>query len=224
MNSSKFTQLPVDIAKLLLVHLNFKEIYRFLRISERYHQLLYDENLWSLYAKVNNHITSIKDHEMLNYFGCYENSSFFTCVGRCFNWPTYLAPLDRSLEVTHNHKRSYFDREDMEKIFFKKTVQIEIPHRGRPENLLHNILKHKLDRDKKIITLRPNTPVGSSLQHTLFEIYREMYDLTDQEMSKHLEHLGINLSKYEKEILGNLFDITYSRKKKIYLLDIDDPI
>ncbi len=231
--SSKFTQLPTDLVKLLLVHLNFKEIYRFLRISERYHQLVHDENLWSLYAKTKNRPASLRDHALLDHFGYFVNPSFHFDDDAQMSWYTHMAPSAKySMDVTVNGRDERFDTEQFDKIFFRGAVRIQVPHRGRPETLPRDLVpepnmmirheaEERLDKNKKTFTLEPDTSVGSTLKHVLEQIYKNMYDLKDTEINKSLSDFGIHLTDDEVIQYGCLYEIEYNKKTGIYSTHID---
>jgi hypothetical protein len=216
--SSKFEQLPTDLVKLLLVHLSFEEIYRFVKLSSKYHKLSDDEHLWRLYAESRHEPSNMKKMAIYNYLGHFEYSGFGgEEEDSGFSWLTYMSPLKKSIRHIRSSYVDYLGEKTGQKIFFKKEVIIEYPYRGRPEKLPKDFVdnsgrrKNKLFTPNKKFVLKPNTCVGSTLLHVLLEVYKHMYDLKDDELGKNITDFGISWTKEERRHLGELYDFDHGR-------------
>ncbi len=212
--ANKFILLPIDLVKLLLVYLKFEEIYRFIKISKKYHKISNDEKFWIIYTKSRKLPTTIKDLVLLNYLGYSKKEGFeFSRKNDVVIWHCCLSPLkEGSIEVLDIPRRiegmeeitydvGILSRKDRRKIIFREAIKLRIPHKGR---------LGKLQNEFILFCLEPNTPVGSTLEHVFTEIYRKIYDLTDDEIVEDLDGIVLDKTEY-------LRDITYDRNENIYI-------
>ncbi len=219
--AGKFNNLPPDIIRLLLVCLDFCDIYSFFRMSKKYYRLSDDESFWKSYSITRELPVSLKDQALLDYLGHFkDNRLVIDDSGDTIEWLTSQSPSINSVDINRTEYRDFISERDLKEIFFRKEVTMQVPYRGRPEKLQKNAKRDKLDRRKKIFILKPNTSVGSTLKHVFNEIYKNMYNLKDDEISKDLETLGIQLSDKEKLEYGLIYDIVNDRENGYYKIKI----
>ncbi len=181
---SYFDNLPRDALILVLLELPYAEIAKKCKLSKKVNSLCNDERFWRQYAENKG---LVKDREsdtwkqtaIINYLGRYYPNKDGYLLSE-IQWTIDSAPYDlyRFIDALDNedlHDSTGvipLDARDYQKIVFRDPVKIVLPFfPGESED----------DSPDIVLTLIPNTPVGSTLEHTFDQVYRKMYGLTKDE-------------------------------------------
>ncbi len=172
--------LPVDIIRSLLLYLEYRDILKFSLLSRKYHRLSNEESLWKVCAAREKLPVTFKESFLLHTLGQFED--FNLCIvynGRKCNilWNTRRSPYNvGALKLDDDGSYIYLEEKYRKYIVFRQTVTLEIP-----------FFKHSIERyELKSITLNPNTPVGSTLEHFFGRLYKEMYNLRKSQIYQDL--------------------------------------
>ncbi len=216
--SSRTNDLPNDILKLLLLYLKYDDIFRFFRISTKYHQLD-DERFWCQYLLRKKLPTTCREMAMLDEFGWFkEYSSSIGTQKRVIKFQAtifdeiYDIKWDRSdeslnkdslvCENEHNIGIIMLPRKYRKYIVFRQTVILDIPFYNKSVDDT---------KDRRKFVLYTNTPIGSTFGYFLMQIYHNMYN---DEIKRKLKNL-------EDKIWTKVY-VEYRESENIYILDIDD--
>jgi hypothetical protein len=212
--TSKFNNLPTDILRSLLLYFEYKQLYVFFRISKKFGQLFKDNIFWTSYANSRGIPSTAYQSIVLNHLGYYDKPNI---QDKNILWNTKLSPLTFGAICTFEYesRRTHpLSKEQLRKIFFKTDVFLEIAFRDRPEKLSTKYIMRYWDkRERKRFLLKTNTCVGSTLEHVFAEIYRNMYNLNDSELTKDLS--------IETPNFGYADALSYDNIGKLYVLSIN---
>ncbi len=181
---SYFDNLPRDALILVLLELPYAEIAKRCKLSKKVNSLCNDERFWRQYAENRNlqkdrESDTWKQTAIINYLGRYYPNKDGHILSE-IQWTIETAPYDLyrfidaldDEELDDNTGIIHLDNKDYQKIVFRDPVKIVLPFfPGESED----------DSPDIVLTLIPDTPVGSTLEHTLDQVYRKMYGLTKNE-------------------------------------------
>ncbi len=163
--------LPNDIIKSLLLYFRYQDIFRLFLLSRKYHRLD-DESFWKLHATRKRLLITYRELSLLDELGHFDalDPIIIHSEGKCcIRWDISDIPTKDDALICYGVGKFY----KLPKIYRKYIVF--------RRKIILNIL---YDRDpyepneygEKQIILCTNTPVGSTLEYTLLQIYKAIRD------------------------------------------------
>ncbi len=178
---SYFDNLPRDALMLVLFKLPYPEIAKKCKLSKKVNSLCNDEVFWKQYAEnrglnKDRESDTWKQTAILNYLGKYEPdySGYGATLLGDLAWYIVDPPNNIYVIPKFVHNGQYIadplEEKDYSKIVFRDPVKIAYT-------------RYKIDPNVTTagynFELKPDTEVGSTLEHTLNQLYLKMYGLKD---------------------------------------------
>ncbi len=199
------SDLPSDILSIIFLYLPYIDIINNITLCRKINKLLQSEFFWQQYVEsrawIKDCITDTsKQTAMLQYFGKYEvNERGKIILEICWFMHRYPNNLRR-------YNGYVLSKKDYLKIVFRQPVKLIIP-------FLLEKTEDNQHQPKKEFQLEPDTSVGSTLKHTLEEIYLKTYGLSiDNKFTLAYElNLKCNIGDLSPE-----FNILEKRNENVY--------
>ncbi len=166
-----FNNLHQDILFCIFSFLSYIELLRLSRITKKTYNLINSEMFCKQYGEqenIANSLNSYKKSLILHYLGQYQIDEDGNLLHYGIRWNLFEVPD----QLTKYHEQ--FDtvtevtKEDFSRILFQDIVKIRVPVLTKASATIE-------------FELKPNTPVGLNLKYVLAQVYRKMFNLSEEE-------------------------------------------